>query len=525
VNEQEAGPAAAAPSGVMWTRLDTGIVAAIAIATFALRPLHLIVSRPYWFDESWPAALSKAPWSRLIGLSGSAPIGFVALLKLVAGTGDQRARVLVIFFAAVTAASTYVLTRSLEWTSRGSARIAAVAATLVVMLAPVTLRRVDLKQYTCDAACALLLLAVGVAVDRTRTRKLLAVFAVVAVVEGPFSSTSAFVAVAVFGGLLVAALLDHEWRWAIEITVAATAAGVVLAVYFAAVVLPHLHTGLQDYWYWYYLRGSLAHMANGSWKRLENLQAFLAMPPAVFLAFFAAGVVALARLRARVLAVAVPVLWIEMAGLGWLKKYPFLDERTSHFLLVSSLVVVAIGAIAVVYAIATMLGRVNRVAGRVAAVAMAAVLASLFGIGVAPYVYGFNIPNEGLRTQTRYVAAHRSPHDVVLVDYAASYGLAYYWPHAHLAFRPDQSGIAFEVHVTGIQAVYVKHRTAEDKLSGLRDAIRLWHAAPRGGRLFIVRTHLSSGDVRDWTAAFDTLHVKPTPIPVGTQHVLVVAGQ
>jgi hypothetical protein len=524
VNTQDAGRAPAARSGIAWTHLDTGIVAAIAIATFALRPLHLVVSRPYWFDESWPAALSKAPWSRLIGLSGSAPVGFVALVKLLSGSGDQRARLLVVFFAAATAAITYVLTRSLEWTSRGRARIAAVVATSVVMLAPVTLRRVDLKQYTCDAACALLLLAIGVAVDRTRTRKLLAMFAVVAVAVGPFSSTSAFVAVAVFAGLLVAALLDRAWRWAIEITVAATAAGVVLAVYFAAVVLPHLHSGLQDYWYWYYLRGSLAHMAHGSWKRLENLDAFLAMPPAVFFALFVAGIVALARLGARVLAVSVPVLWIEMALLGRLKKYPFLDERTSHFLFVSSFVVVAIGAIATVYAIGTMLEQVNRVAGQVSVVVMAAVLASLFGIGVAPYLYGFNIPYEGLRTQTRYVAAHRGPHDVVLVDYAASYGLAYYWPHAHLAFRPNQSGLAFEVDVVGIRAVYVRHRTAEDKLAGLRDAMRLWHAAPRGSRLFIVRTHLSSGDVRDWSAAFETLHVKPTPIPVGAQHVLVVAG-
>ena len=508
-----------------WTRLDTGIVAAIAIATFAVRPLHLVLSRPYWFDESWPAALSKAPWSRLIRLSASAPLGFVALIKLVSGSGDQRARLLVIGFAAATAAITYVLTRSLEWTSRGAARIAAVVATLVVMLAPVSLRRNDLKQYTCDAACAVLLLAIGGVADRTRTRKLLAIFCVVAVVEGPFSPPAVFVAIAVFGALLVAALLDRSWRWAIEITVAATAVGVVLAAYFAAVVLPHLNNALHNYWSAYYLRGSLAHMAHGSWKRLSTLGGVLAMPPAVFFAFFAAGIVALGRMRARVLAVSVPALWMEMAVLGRLKTYPFLDERTSHFLFVSSLVVIAIGAVALVGTIATMLERVNRVVGLVSAVATAAVLASLFGAGVAPYFYKPHVPHEDLRAPTRYVAAHRGPHDVVLVDYAASYGLAYYWPHAHLTFRPNQTGQAFEVHVVGIQAIYVKHRNADGILSGLQDAVRLWRAAPRGSRLFIVRTHLDIYDVRAWTAAFETLHVKPTSIPVGIEHVLVVAGK
>jgi hypothetical protein len=507
-----------------WSHLDTAIVATLAIATFALRPLHLVLSRPYWLDESWMAALTRAPWPRLIGLTSSAPVGFVALLKLVPGTANQGGRLVAIVFVALTAATAYVLTRSLEWPSRGAARLAAAVAASVVMLAPVTLRRNDLKQYTCDATCALVLLAIGSAADRTRTRKLLAVFSIVAVVESPFSSTAAFVAIAIFAGLLVSALLDRSWRWAVEIIAAGAAVAVVLAVYFAALILPHLSDALHTYWSSYYLRGSIPHMAHASWRRLGALGDYLAMPPAVFVAFFAAGVVALARLRARALAVSVPVLWIEMALIGRLHKYPFLDERTSHFLLVSSLVVVAIGAVALIYAIATMLERVHRFAGWASGVALGAALASLFGVGVAAHLYELNIPREDVRTETRYVAAHRRPNDVILVDYAANFGVAYYWPHPHLAFRHNQSGQAFEVHVVGIRAVYVEHRTADATLSGLREAVRLWRAAPRGSRLFIVRTHVDDRDRRNWNDAFATLQVKPETIPIGIEKPLVVAG-
>jgi hypothetical protein len=214
-----------------------------------------------------------------------------------------------------------------------------------------------------------------------------------------------------------------------------------------------------------------------------------------------------------------------MAAMGVLKKYPFLDERTSYFLLVASLVVVAIGAVSLVYAIATVLEPVHRVAGLVSAAVLGAVLASLFGIGVASHFYKLHIPREDLRAETRYVAEHRRPHDVIVVDYAASYGFAYYWPHPRLTFRPNSTGQAFEVRVRGVRAVYVQQRTADAALSALDEAVGLWRAAPRGSRLYIVRTHLNGYDVRNWNAAFDTLHVTPRTIVTGREHPLVITKQ
>jgi hypothetical protein len=76
----------------------------------------------------------------------------------------------------------------------------------------------------------------------------------------------------------------------------------------------------------------------------------LSLPTIAFVALVVAGCVALARLGHRVPAIAVAVLWVEMIGAGALRRYPFLDLRTSHFLVVVSLVCAAVGAVAVVVA-------------------------------------------------------------------------------------------------------------------------------------------------------------------------------
>jgi hypothetical protein len=209
-----------------WDRYDTAFVVATVIATTIVHPLHRILSHPYWLDEAWVAVLTKAPLSRLPRLSSSSPVGFVALLKLVPGTGLQRARLVVLAFNALTVVMAYVLTRSLSWPSRARARFAAIVAALVVLLVPVSLLRNDLKQYTCDAFCALVVLAVGAWADREPRRIRLWLLVATALIVAPFSSTSAFVSVAVFAGLLASALLARNVRRALEIA----AAGAVTAV-------------------------------------------------------------------------------------------------------------------------------------------------------------------------------------------------------------------------------------------------------------------------------------------------------
>ena len=91
-----------------------------------------------------------------------------------------------------------------------------------VMLAPVSLIRNDLKQYTCDAFCALVLLGLGAWAERTASRRSLVWLAVAGVATAPFSSTALFVTFALFAGLLASALLarardsarSRSWSWA-----------------------------------------------------------------------------------------------------------------------------------------------------------------------------------------------------------------------------------------------------------------------------------------------------------------------
>ena len=86
---------------VEWDRYDTAIVTVAAIATIFVHPVRTMLKHPFWFDEAWVAALTRAPLTRLPHLSSSAPFGFVALLKLVPGSGLQRGRLVVLGFSAL----------------------------------------------------------------------------------------------------------------------------------------------------------------------------------------------------------------------------------------------------------------------------------------------------------------------------------------------------------------------------------------------------------------------------------------
>jgi hypothetical protein len=486
-----------------WSWFDTAIVVALAFATILVHPIHLLLSRPYWLDEAWVAVLTKAPLSQLPRMSSTAPVGFVALLRLVPGSGLQRARLVVLGFSVLTAVTAYVLARMLGWKQRLTAQLAATVAALVVMLAPASLMRNDLKQYTCDGFCALLLLVFGARAEREKTRRSLIGLAAVAVVAMPFSSTVLFVAVAVFAGLLVSAMLERQWRRVIDILVIGLVAGILLAGYFAVAVVPNLSTKVHTYWDNFYLAGSLQHVLYLVWHRLALLSHFLAMPPGVFIALFVAGIVMLVRLRVRALAIAMPLLWLEMAIAGRVQRYPFLDLRTSQFLLVSSLFVIAIGAVGVVLAVGRVGSMVAKPVGIVLAVVVGGALAVSYAVGFVPHLRSLNIPGEDVRTETQAVAAHLRPGDVLLINQSANFGSSYYWPHAKVAFHiDDNSGQHFSTRIVGLpNAMYVPTRDAPVVRESLSQAVARWHKSGPAGRLFILRSHVTHHEEQAWQAA------------------------
>jgi len=246
------------------------------------------------------------------------------------------------------------------------------------------------------------------------------------------------------------------------------------------------------------------------------------MPVAVFVLLFALGLVVLVRVRARALAVAMPFLWREMAVIGRLRRYPYLDLRTSQFLLVTSLIVVALGALGIVGA-ARSLPPVRGVElGTVSAGVVSVVLAVLFTLGFVHHVRDLNIPAEDVRSETLAVSAKYRAHDAVLVNESANFGFSYYWPHGHMTFHHDDSGQGFGTTVSGVNAVYIASRTYEDIAHGLRAAVDRWRHAGSGSRLYIVRTHLSSVEEASWQRAFTSVGVTPHTEAVGVDPLLVL---
>ena len=496
-----------------WDLFDPAIAVIAAIATVFVHPVSQLLRQPYWVDEAWVADLTRAPLSRMVAVGSPTPVGFLALAKLVPGSGEQRGRLLVLGFSVLGVLTAYVFARALEWKSRRVARFGGIATAFVVMMAPVALVRNDLKQYTCDAFCALAILAIGARTDRDDLP--LAWLGAAALAAALISSTSAFVTAAMFAGLLISAVSRRQRQRTREIAIGGAVTGALLGAYFVLVVNPKLSIGLHSYWTGYYLRGSPLDVLRTSWHRLRPVAPDLAMPAIVFVVLFLAGVYALDRLNARAIAIAMPLLWIEMVVIARLHKYPFLDLRTSQFLLVSSLVVVAIGAVGIVRMVGADLHRLG-------AVGLGAVLAFSFTAGCVKYVNHTAIAEEDVRSQTEYVAAHRTSRDVILVNGSGNFGFSYYWPHGRVVLRRDNSGAGFRGRVAGVDAVYATDRTNATVEAALREAVRR-SAEPGGnGRIFIVRTHLNAGELAAWRHAFADLGVHPTRLGVGREPLLLI---
>ena len=86
-----------------WDRYDTAIVTAVAIATIFVHPVRTMLRHPYWFDEAWVAALTRAPLTRLPRLElERARSASSCCLKLVPGSGLQRGRLVVLGFSVLT---------------------------------------------------------------------------------------------------------------------------------------------------------------------------------------------------------------------------------------------------------------------------------------------------------------------------------------------------------------------------------------------------------------------------------------
>jgi hypothetical protein len=227
--------------------------------------------------------------------------------------------------------------------------------------------------------------------------------------------------------------------------------------------------------------------------------AWLAIPLVV------AGLVTMFRLGRPATAIAVAAVWPEMLLLSALQKYPFLDLRTSTFLFAITVVVAAVGVVGVCSLLRPWLR------GALAAgLAVAAVLA--FAVGSRPYLRGQTIPNEDVRDQVRYVAAHDAPSDVILVNMSSNWGFAYYWPVGQPSRRADPVVVqGYEAYFPDQPRIVV---AANRDQAGVDAALAqaLAQARQRSSqRIWLIRTHVSTQEQAAWNVALarDGLSAKP----------------
>jgi hypothetical protein len=492
---------------------DALLVGALMAATFFVHPVGLMMRRPYWVDEAWVALLSRIPLSQLREFSSSTPIGWLVLSRFVPGSGLQRGRLLTLAFSVGAVVVAYAFARALQWNSRLGGQLGGAVAALLVMLAPVSLLRNDLKQYTSDACCALIVLSAAAWTERRGDRRTLIWMGAIALVVVPFSTTSAFVTVASFGGLFVAAVIARSRARIVDVVAVGATVAITFALFFAVFVLPNDTPLLRRYWNGYYLRGSPGEMLRTTWIRFGELAPKLAIPALLAVALFVAGIVVLARRGQTAVAAAVALLWIEAFVLGFAKRYPFLDQRTSHFLLVPSLAVIAVGAVGIIVTVANK----QAVLGALLTVAML----GLFAYRAQPYVNTLNIPGEDARDPVAYVAAHRSVNDVILVNSSGAFGFTYYWPQGPVKLHNDPRFI-FVAEAPAADAIYAMGRTDDAVLAALRAGLDRQRRSGRGSRLFIVRSHVNTAEVAAWKRAFAMLDVVPHTVRTGPEPVLVI---
>jgi len=506
----------ARPSRFAGTRVDVAIATVLALSVCVLHPVSYILHAPFWLDEAWVADLARAPLARALTLSSSTPIGWLLLVRLVPGGGGEQLRLVPLVFAAGEVAAAYVLAYCLPWGSKAFARIAGVTVASVVLLAPVSLARNDLKQYTADAFFSLVILALASRAEREPAPRPILQLAAVSVVATFFSTAVAFVVVAAFVGLFAAAIAGRAPDRIRTVGAAGAAVAVALSAYFALVVVPHTNASLRAYWDDFYLPFS-ARAGSLTWHRFAAVAPATGFTAIVVVALFGLGCVMLARMGRPGLAYALPVLWLEMFAVGIAHRYPFLDVRTSLFLLVVSLVPMAVGVLAL-----TQLLWPSR---RLVAWSLAVVTASLFVLGSVSYIRARSIPREDVPGALAYIDAHRRPGDVVLVTLPSSFGFAYYRSGGRTEFVDDATvSMGFVTRVAARRAVvYTDGLTSGDTTRALREALASARATP-GARVWIIRSHLFADESRAWATAFDALGVQPELRPAGAEPVWLLGA-
>jgi len=492
----------------------------LAGSVFLVHDVGYVLAHNYWVDESWVAISTKYPLRQLPDVTSTTPIGWSALVRPFVFAGQQGPRLLPLAFAAAAVAIAYAFARNLDWRDDRARLGAGVLAAIGVLMVPAMLERNDLKQYTADACLALTTLALTSRLERAWSRRSLAVLA--ATVGGGmlFSHTVAFVGSVAFVAIVAVQLVRREWRRALEAGTAAAVALAIMVTVYEVFDVRAIGSRLTNYWYLFYM--PVGDGAGASWHflyvRLGHVRSDFGLGPSwVALPFVLAGMVTLFRVGRPITACAIILLAPLLITLSAAKKYPLLDARTSAFLMVIVVVVAAIG----VAGLCMLLLRWSTVAS----VALAVAVTASFVTGGFHDVRAHTIPweRENTRAQTQFVAAHRAPDDVILVNVTSSWGFAYYWNHRPLARRPSENVDTgfLTVFPTERQIIVASGRKLKDVRAALQRALAMAKRT-NAAHIWIVKAHVSDSEARVWNIAFQKMHIEAVaPGPRGLLEITV----
>jgi hypothetical protein len=496
-------------------------VALLCLLVLVFHDVGYLLRQPYWNDESWVAVTVRFPLTKLPAVTSTTPIGWSFLLRLLTFGHGQSGRLLPLAFAALAVVPAYWLARRLDWKDNGVAIVAGTLAAAGVLLVPAMLVRDDLKQYTADACLALAVLAATSRLERRWSRRSLVLLSVAIWGGMLLSDAAAFAGAAALGAVCLLELVRRNWRRLGEAAVVAVVTALlglgVYKLFYARSVVP----GLTRYWGAFYIptgRG-LGTSVSFVVHQFEGTHSYFGLGPAwLAIPLVLAGLVTIGRLGRPATAVAVVALWAEMLVLGGLRKYPFLDLRTSTFLITITVVVAAIGVAGICAAVRTWL-RGGKLATGLAAV-LAAVALLGFGIATGPYVRSHLLPFEQTRQQTQYVEAHAGPADLIVVSANSNWGFAYYWPQGSPATRRDLANLQLYQAVFPAQPriIVVRERNYAQVKASMTQAMSMIRPGTCR-RIWLVRTHETAAEVSAWTNVLRSFRLTPRIGPGGVAEI------
>jgi hypothetical protein len=518
-------PAAPRKAGRWRPTWEQLAVLGLGLLVLAVHDVGYMLRQSYWADEAWVAVSTRFPLSQLPATTSSSPIGWSVLVRLATVRGTESARLMPLAFAGAAVVVAYWFARRIGWRWEAASVVSGVLAALGVLLIPAMLVRDDLKQYTAEAFTVLLTLALTSRLERDWSRRGLVVLSVSVWAGMLFSNAIAFVGVAAFAALCVVQFLRGAWGRLAEAAVAGVCTGVfmlgVYEVFDARAVSP---LSASTYWPQYFMPLSRGLHASAAFviHSFSHERAYFGLGAAwLAVPLVIAGLVTIAWLGRPATALAIAALWPEMLLLSTLKKFPFLNTRTSTFLFVITIVVAAIGLVG----LCALARRWFRDLAP-AALTVVAVLAVVgLAVGSQPFLRSHSIPNEDVKDQTLYVASHAARDDAILVSLASNWGFAYYWPTGQPSRRFTTADMQQYVAYFPGQPRIVVASARDNAGVALALSQALAQARQHGcARIWLVRTHISHGEGAAWVQALRAQRQTASPAGPGGLSVIRPGG-